>query len=250
MAKPKIDELLIQSALEPSRCRRLLEAPDEVFKDYDLTVEERELLRRPDHRLLPLLGAAMERRIKSATSPVQANPRDEADSATAVEEFTVEPLPPATACAAPALPDSLMALTVVPCALQENGQFKGISYVLWVNPIAEGADPATLPSPAGTVLPGQPLPPLHAIIRISTVQSQDASGNPQLGMWGSFLPASSATLPPPPESVGNPGASPFRSPFDSASVQAAVAAVRNAPGSEQYDRLSDLLHTLHQGDVR
>jgi len=250
VAKPKIDELLIQSALVPDLCRRLLETPDEVFEDYDLTVEERELLRRPDHRLLPLLGAAVERRIKSAAPPDEINPRGEADSAAATEEFTVEPLPPAPASAAPALPDSLMALTVVPCALQENGQFKGISYVLWVNPMAEGTDPATLPSPAGTVLPGQPLAPLHAVIRISAVQSKDASGNLQLGMWGSFLPASSIALPPPAESAGNAVASPFKSPFDSASVKAAVAAVRNASSSEQYDRLADLLHTLHQGDVR
>jgi hypothetical protein len=251
VAKPKIDELLIESALQPDLCQRLLESPDEVFQIYDLTVEERELLRRPDHRLLPLLGAALERRMKSPAPPAMDEiPADVASMPMPAGEAPAVPVAPAEESAARALPDSLMALTVVPCALRENGQFKGISYVLWVNPLTDGIDPASLPSPAGTVLPGEPLAPLYAVIRIAAVQSQNAYGNPQLGMWGSFLPASSVTLPPPPESSGDIDASPFKSPLDSAPVEAAVAAVRNASSSEKYNRLVDLLHALHQGDVR
>jgi len=249
VAKPKIDELLIQSALQPDLCRRLHESPDEVFPDFDLTVEERELLRRSDHLLLPLLGAALERQMQSSAGVTTRNPVDDASSTSPWEEAAVPNAPPSPV-AAHALPDSLMALTVVPCALRENGQFKGISYVLWVNPLAEGVDPASLPPPAGTVLPGEPLPPLHAVIRISAVQSADAAGNPQLGMWGSFLPAPGATLPPPPEISGDPDVSPFASGAESAEVKTAVAAVRTASTSERYDRLADLLHTLHGGGVR
>jgi hypothetical protein len=93
MPKRGIYDLLLESALQPDLCRRLLESPDEVFATYELTVEQRELLRHPDHRL----------------------------------------------------PDTLMALTVVPCALRENGLLKGISDVVWVNPLPEGADPASQP---------------------------------------------------------------------------------------------------------
>jgi hypothetical protein len=246
VAKPKIDELLIQTALQPDLCRRLQESPDEVFEDFDLTVEERELLRQPDHRLLPLLGAAIERQMKSSAGVTGRNPVDDASH---LEEAAV-PDAPASPVAAYALPDSLMGLTVVPCALRENGQFKGISYVLWVNPLAEGVDPAKLPPPAGTVLPGEPLPPLHAIIRISAVQSADVAGNTKLAIWGSFLPAPGSTVPPPPESSGDPDASPFKSSLNSAEVKTAVAAVRTASTSERYDRLADLLHTLHGGGVR
>lgn len=242
MAKPGIDQLLIDSALEPELCRRLRESPDEVFKDFDLTEGEKEILRSPDHRLLPLLGAALARQIKSSApvegAPVVANPPSE------VEVQAVSDAAPR------ALPDTLMAFTVVPCALHENGQFKGITYVMWVNPLVEGTDPASLPPPAGTVLPGQPLTPLHWVLRISAVQSQDAAGTPQVSIWGSFQQAVGASLPPPPESAGNPAASPFKSPMDSAPVKAAVAAVRHAPSGEKYDRLVDLLHALHQGDVR
>ena len=37
--------------------RRLLESPEEVFQEFDLTEEERDLLRRPDHRLLRFVGS-------------------------------------------------------------------------------------------------------------------------------------------------------------------------------------------------
>jgi hypothetical protein len=250
VAKPKIDELLVQSALQPDLCRRLQDSPDEVFQDFDLTVEERELLRQPDHRLLPLLGAAIERRMHSSAGVTDRNPVDDASSISPLEEAAGVPDVPPARVAARALPDSLMGLTVVPCALRENGQFKGISYVLWVNPLAEGVDPATLPPPAGTVLPGEPLPPLHAIIRISAVQSTDVAGNTQLAIWGSFLPTPGAILPPPPDSSGDPDASPFKSSLNSAEVQTAIAAVRAASTSERYDRLADLLHTLNGGGVR
>ena len=242
MAKPQIDALLIESALQPDLCRRLRESPDEVFANFDLTVEERELLRRPDHRLLPLAGST-ERQMKSS-GPVVAKtviPAEEVPTVTTVPSASVETRP---------LPDTLIALTVVPCALRENGQFKGISYVMWVNPLPEGADPASLPPPAGAAFPGEPLAPLHAVIRISAVQSQDAAGNSQLSMWGSFQPSPSASSPPPPESSGEVEASPFKTPLDSPPVQAAVTAVRNAPSGEKYDRLVDLLRVLHQGDVR
>jgi hypothetical protein len=251
VVKPKIDELLIASALQPDVCRRLRESPDEVFQSFDLTVEERETLRRPDHRLLPLLGAALERQMKSpCPSMAKACPELVEGMAMPPEEAPALAAAPPTAVEAHALPDTLMALTVVPCALYEDGLFKGISYVIWVNPLAEGADPASLPPPAGAVLPGQPLAPLHAVIRISAVQSQDAAGNPQVGMWGSFLQPSNVSVPPPPESAGEVGTSPFKTPLDSPQVQAATAAVRRASSGEKYDRLVDLLHVLHQGDVR
>ena len=235
MPKREICDLLIESALQPDLCRRLRESPDEVFATYELTVEQRELLRQPDHRLLPLLGAALARQMKSS-EPVE-------------EPASLEATPSSLA-PAPALPDTLMALTVVPCALRENGLLIGISYVVWVNPLPEGADPASLPPPAGAVLPGEPLAPLYAVIRLSATPSQDASGKPQLAMWGSFLPAANASAPPPPESSGDANASPFKTPLESADVQAAVAAVRQASNEERYDRLVDLLHVLRQGDVR
>ena len=54
-----VSRLLIASALEPEMRRRVAESPEEVFQEFDLTEEERELLRHPDHRLLRLLGAAL-----------------------------------------------------------------------------------------------------------------------------------------------------------------------------------------------
>ena len=181
-SKPGIDQLLIESALQPDLCRRLRESPDEVFRDFDLTAEEKDCLRRPDHRLLPLLGAALSRQMQSAAPPEEA-PSDLPMHIAPIEART--------------LPDTWMGLTVVPCALYENKQLKGISYVLWANPMPEGCDPAKLPLPAGVVLPGQPLAPLYAVIKLSAVQSQDAVGNPQVGIWASLQRPSNVTTPPP-----------------------------------------------------
>src|SRR5690242_1967961 len=127
--RPGIDQLLIRSALDADLQRRLRETPDEVFRDYALSPEEEEILRRPDHRLLRLLGAAIARQ------------KPEAE--------TVSPEPPVTppqvTLQAQALPDISLALTIVPCARHENGQFVGFQYAAWVSPLPAGADPATLP---------------------------------------------------------------------------------------------------------
>jgi len=235
LPKPGIDQLLIESALQPELRRRLLESPDEVFRDFDLSEEEKEILRRPDHRLLPLLGAALARQMESS------GPLGEAPS--------VSPAPPAP-IEARTLPDTWLALTVVPCAHREERRLKGISYVVWANPIPEGGDPATLPPPAGVVLPGQPLAPLYAVIQLSAVQTQDAAGNPQVGLWASLGQSSNIAAPPPPETAGDPKASPFGSRLDSPQVQAAVAAVRGASSEERYNLLIDLMRVLRSGDVR
>ena len=227
--------MLIESALQPELRRRLLESPDEAFRDFDLSDEEKEILRRPDHRLLPLLGAALARQMESSS------PLGEAPS--------VSPAPPALVEAHP-LPDTWLALTVVPCAHREEGRLNGISYVVWANPIPEGGDPATLPPPAGVVFPGQPLAPLVAVIQLSAVETQDAEGNPQVGLWASLGQSSNVAALPPPETAGDPKASPFGSRLDSPQVQAAVAAVQRASNDERHNRLVDLMRVLRSGDVR
>jgi len=227
--------LLIESALQPELRRRLVESPDEVFRDYDLSEEEKEILRRPDDRLLPLLGAALARQMESS------GPSGEAPS--------VSPAPPAL-IEARTLPDTWLALTVVPCAHCEEGRLKGISYVVWASPIPEGGDPATMPPPEGVVFPGQPLAPLYAVIQLSAVETQDAAGNPQVGLWASLGQSSNVAALPPPETAGDPKASPFGSRLDSPQVQAAVAAVREASSDERRNRLIDLMRVLRSGDVR
>jgi hypothetical protein len=241
VAKPKIDELLVASALDPSLCRRLVESPDDVFADYDLTEYEMDILRRPDHRLLPLLGEALAR---------QSNRCRAGDGPGEVSHAVSDASSPPTAIEGRTLPDTLMALTVVPCAVHEDGKFRGISYAVWVSPLPEGTDPASMPPPAQQALPGQPLTALHAVVQISAVQSQDAAGNLQMGLWTALRQSTNVQARVPPESAGDPQASPFGSALESAPVLAAVAAVRSAPREERYDRLVDLLRTLRQGDVR
>lgn len=228
--KPNIDELLIQSALQPDLCRRLLEAPDEVFRDFELTEEEKDILRRPDGRLLPLLGAALAQQTEMG-SPAEAPVKE---SLAQVETRT--------------LPDALLALTVVPCVVQENGQFQGLAYAVSVSPLPESGDPAGLPLPAE--LPGQPLAPLYAVIQISAVLSQDTAGGLQAGLWASFRRSTNVAAPPPPEMAGDPSSPPFGTRIDAAEVESAAAAVLNASRDDRYDKLVDLLRAVRCGDVR
>ncbi len=210
------------------------ETPEEVFAEYDLTAEEREILRCPDHRLLPLLGAALGRREEAERSvePERAEVPERAEASEGSGEARL-------------LPDSLMALTVVPCVVEER-----IVFATWLAPMQEGGDPSRLPPPAGASLPGVALTPLHAVLQISAVQSTDATGNPQVSMWASFRQCSNAVALVPPETAGNPEASPFGSPLHSPDVQAAAAAVHAAAPNDRYEKLVALTHALHGGDVR
>jgi hypothetical protein len=226
--------LLIASALEPDMCRRLLESPEEVFQEFDLTDEERDLLRQPDRRLLRLLGAALADEVESSS------PGPKASAAVAQPHAIVQ---------ARTLPDISLVLTLVPCAQYENGRLKTFAYAVWVNPLPEGADPASLPPPPGAVFPGQPLTPLHAVIQVSAVQMQNAAGDPQVGLSASLQQCSNITAPPPPEAAGRPGVSPFGSDLGSPEVRAAVAAVRSAPSGQRYGRLIDLMHALRGAEA-
>ena len=228
-----VSQLLIASAIDADLRRSLLESPEETFQDYDLTEDEKDLLRQPDHRMLRLLGAALaQQRELSCNHAPQAAARPHA----IVEART--------------LPGISLALTLVPCARYENGKLSTFAFAVWVNPLAEGADPAAQPLPQGAALPGEPLPPLHAVIQVSAVQMQDLDGKPQVGLTASLRRSSNVTAPPPPESAGRPETPPFGSDTGDTEVQAAISAVRSSSSEERYGRLLDLMRALRGGDVR
>ena len=259
-SKPGIDRLLIRSALDAELRRRLVDSPEQVFPEFDLTGEQKELLRRPDHRLLPLLGAALARQA-GAGGPIEGTPpalasgprsgtgQASLDCGQANRLPHQDGPPPVAAFPARTLPDIALALTVVPCARVENGERK-YSYAVWVSPLPDGADPASLPPPAAASFPGRPLAPLHVVIGLSAIELHDAAGNPQVGLSASLRQSSNIVGPPSPESAGTPEASPFGSDLGSEGVRAAVAAVRQAPREERYLRLIDLIRALGSGDVR
>ena len=218
--KPGIHELLIASALDDGLRRRLLESPEAAFQDFELTDGERELLRHPDRRLLPYLGAALARQSQTTS---------------AASRHTAEPaVAPHAVLPAHTLPDFSLVLTLVPCV-----QDGGVSYAVWVNPLPPGTDPATLPPPAGIALPGTALAPLHAVVQVSAVDMRDATGNTQIGL-SAALRQSTNMIPLPPV-LADPG---------SPALQSAVAAVRAAIPEERYDRLIDLIGVLRGGEAR
>jgi hypothetical protein len=219
--KSGIDQLLIASALDAELRRRLQESPEEAFQGFDLTEEEKDLLRHPDHRLLRLLGAALAR---------ERAPLGQADSADAQPQAVIE---------GATLPDVSLVLTLVPCAKYENGRLDKINYAVWVKALPAGADPASLPLPQDIVFPGQPLTPLHAVIQVSALQMQDMNGNPLIGLSAVFRKSSNISAPPPPGSD-----------LDAPEIQTAIARVRSAATEQRHDRLINLLHSLHRGESR
>jgi hypothetical protein len=234
--KPGVSQLLIASAIDADLRRSLLESPEETFENYDLTEEEKDLLRHPDQRMLRLFGAAL----AEQSHPHQSTPAYTPEAARQ----------PHLVIQARTLPGITLALTLVPCAQCENGQLKQFAYAVWVNPLAEGADPSTLTPPPGASFPGEPLTPLHAVIQVSAVQLQDRDGKPQVGLTAALRQSSNITAPPPPEAAGSPKSAPFGSDLRSVQVIAAVAGVRDAASEDRYNRLIDLIHALGVGEVR
>jgi hypothetical protein len=238
-AKTGISRLLIASAIDPDVYRRLLESPEETFDAFDLADEDRELLRHPDHRLLRVLGAAL----AEENAPVSAAASVATMAAPpAVAGATRPGAPPGMPTASATLPDLSVVLTLVPCALYDGGELREFAYAAWVSPLPEGADPEALPPPPGTVLPGKPLPPLRAVVRVSAIQMQDAAGNPLVGLSASLLQSTNMSALPPPEAAGDPAA--IGRDLSAAEVQAAIAAVRCAPAGARYGKLIELLRVL------
>jgi hypothetical protein len=230
ISRPGIDRLLIASALDGDLRRRLLDTPDDIFPEFDLTDDEKEILRSPDRRLLPLLGAALARQPLFGAALAQP-------AATApVPDMPVKQPQPHAVIEARTLPDISLALTLVPCAQYENGQIVKVVYAAWVNPLPEGVDPASLPPPAGAALPGVPLAPLHAVIQVSVVQTQGA-----IGLSAALLQSSNMSGPPP----GPPVAGDLLS----ESVQTAIAGVRSASTQDRRARIVDLLRALRGGEA-
>jgi hypothetical protein len=234
-AKTGISRLLVASAIDPDVYRRLLESPEETFDAFDLADEDRELLRRPDHRLLRVLGAAL----TEENAPASAA----ASVATMAAPPAVADAPPGVPTVGAPLPDVSLVLTLVPCALYDGAELRNFAYAAWVSPLPEGADPEALPPPPGAVLPGKPLPPLRAVVRVSAVQMQDAAGNPLVGLSAALLRSTNMSAPPPPEAAGDPAA--LGRGLSAAEVQSAIAAVRGAPAGARYGKLIELLRVLH-----
>jgi hypothetical protein len=223
--KPGIDQLLIATAIDAELRRQLEESPEEAFQGFDLKEEEKDLLRHPDHRLLRLLGAALARERESSAFQAQGDSEVSQQPHAVIEGAT--------------LPEVSLVLTLVPCAKYEDGRLDKINYAVWVKPLPAGTDPASLQTPPEMVFPGQPLTPLHAVIQVSALRMQDMNGNPLIGLSAVFRKSSNLSAPPPPGSD-----------LDAPEIQAAIAGVRRATTEQKYDRLIDLLHSLHLGEGR
>jgi hypothetical protein len=109
-----------------------------------------------------------------------------------------------------------------------------LQFAVWVNPMAEGTVPATLPPPPGATLPGTPLAPLYAVIELDGVHTADAEGNSQIALWAQLRQATN-TAP-----MG------ARTPAPGDRVTAAAGAVRTASPEDRCDKLAELLRAIEE----
>ncbi|HEX3742663.1 MAG TPA: SAM-dependent methyltransferase [Bryobacteraceae bacterium] len=186
--KPGIDDLLVRSALDAELRRRFLESPEAVLLEFDLSEEEKDILRKRDHRILELLGAALGRQRVAAVPAAQE----------------AEATPFAVQTESHMLPDLRLAVTVVPCVVGKEGEPRSLTFAAWANPLEAGTDPATLPAPRSADLPGQPLAPLHVVLQISGQQLPSADGMPNVGLSASLLQSTNMFVPPEPQLAGRP----------------------------------------------
>ncbi len=167
--------MLIDAARDSAVARRLIDTPEEVFPKYDLSAEEIDILAHRDDRLLSLLAE---------------KPGDRRNVSLVSDENSVN---------VPSVPRFSLVLTVAPVLVDG-----ALTFAAWVTPLAEGADPDSVPMPEGTQLPGRPLAPLHAVLQISAQQLADAAGSPQVGLSALLLRPSNMTVAAIPESAGIP----------------------------------------------
>jgi hypothetical protein len=225
--RPGVHQLLIQSALDAGTLRRLRDNPGEVFSEYELSPEEQDILRNPDPRLLALLGRAVR---ESATS-------GDTEPAADVPAPQLTPEPAGAPIILPnTLAPTLLALTVVPC-VAEDGTLR---YAVWVNPMAEGTLPATLPLPPAATLPGVPLAPLYAIIELDGLHAPHPDGSSQVALWAHFRQSTNAAVA---HASADENCATGAAPE---AIAAAAAAVRTAPPAERYGKLAALLQHVKE----
>jgi hypothetical protein len=226
----KAADYLIRAVLDDEFRKLALTNPEPACAEYTLTAEEQDILRSQDERMLALLGVAIR---DSWSSPSASSPGNDDNSANEPAATTFHPIPPA-----------VLRLRLVPqmSAAPEGGVRVQYAATLlpWLD-ASGSADPASGDGTSPDPVPGE----INLLIRIFTTQVASAALGDNIACSVAIepLPASIAETSPP-ATVEQSG--PLH-PFGGPGVQSAAIAVREAPPTERYGRLLDLLHALQPG---
>ena len=255
MSKPGVDELLIRCVLDHALLQRLRNAPESVFREYELTEEMQEVLAHPDKRLIWLLGMVVQEQARD-------NPAAHSDTTHTVEASLDEPAtsqvvsrpsgdtPPVVPLAA-----SRIALRLVPYVQQhpeasETASQRSqvtVTYAAHLDQLPAGTALEDLPDVPQVAAPGQPVQPLGFVVTVQPMVWADTAGNQQITFSvAASLQQNAATA----HMTGAPATSapatlsPWCHDVDSPRVRLAAARVHDCAEHERYDRLLDLIKVM------
>ena len=208
-----------RSALRPELSRRLADAPDTVFAEYDLDPEQRELATRitacfPYDRL---------------SGHVDSDPPNHYGRPPACAEAPVQN-------DSRLLPDAQMALTVLPCLVGDR-----IAYAAWIGPLHESGDPSRVYARRAPHCQASPHPAARCHSTRRAIERRHRKPASQHGRRLAKARIRPRRAPWKPPQIRD--ASPFGSPLDSPDVKAAAAAVHAADPADRYEKLVALTHT-------
>lgn len=237
MNKPGINELLIACVLDPAMLQRVRQFPESVFTEYELSDHARELLTSPDERLLELLGQAIQQQSDAPHSSESPDPPG-----------TMADAPDKTAVVAERMPESRLALRLVPY-LQQNidataeiGKFV-INYAGHLDQLQADSDFSDLPAVPEAAVPGQALPPLGVVVAVQPHTWTDANGNQQITFSvNARLPQDIAVAPV--ADTGSNTLSPWRHNTSSAEVEKAATEVLTANTQSRRQKILALIDAM------
>lgn len=228
-------DFLIRTVLDETFRELALADPQRAFEEYDLSEEEKEILRVRDHRLLGLLGDAV------APKEAPAEPPLEKEQTGAV------------APSLPGLPEVTLLLRLVPQVAPSSDSQPNVSYAASLHPWPCDEERITGPETAeGTEdRAGVAAEEVRWIIRIApqVVASQDAGLT--VAYAASIHPVTTDTdeaRPPVVEPAPELASPPWNHHVESSAAKAAAEAVQNADPGKRFEKLLDLVHALQTGD--
>jgi len=232
MTRKSVANFLVRAVLDEAFRDLALSNPQRALEGFDLTEEEKEILRGRDRRVLGLLGDAVR-----LQGPVVEPP---------LEKAPTTPVAPTL----PNLPEVKLLLRLVPQAVPSPGSNPKVSYAASLHPWPADDEPEGGPNSAAPTENGAEAAEVRWLIRIApeVVESRNtglavaysASIHPVTAEVDETDPADKAA---PLEAAG----SPWNHHLDSPAARAAAKAVQSADPSQRYAELLKLVHALQTG---
>jgi hypothetical protein len=228
-------DFLVRTVLDEAFRKLALAHPQRAFEGYDLTDEQKEILRRRDHRLLGLLG--------DAVAPEKAGVQQTLDK----EEADVD------APAPPDLPEVKLLLRLVPQASSSPDSGPDISYAVSLHAWPGDDDRTTGSDTANRTETGVggDVGEVSWLIRIAPTVVESQAAGLRVAYFASIHPLMTdpdRTRRSARERTGELASPPWNHHVGSSAAKTAARAVHAADPSQRYHKLLDLVHALQTGD--